>query len=215
MIKGKNKEEYNKWLDESTSDNMLKDLNEFKIDKKTISKETKDLVDKLFIDGSKFQKYLDEADKVLAMSEDEIKHKYFPHHIEKSGTNPNLDMNYRLEKIIRNYQKFSNVVVGVDFDFTLVDAITGETYEDIVQILKRGQRKEITYCIWTANDSDAYVKSKWLEAGLEFQYYNESPINHGSVKPHFNILLDDSAGLKEALDLFVAFLDYLDSLDSL
>jgi glutamine synthetase len=127
-------------------------------------------------------------------------------------TNPNLDSEYRLKKIIRNYEKFGNVVVGVDFDFTLVDAVTNETYQDIVKILKRGQRKEIIYCIWTANDSGAYVKSKWVEAGLEFQYYNDSPINPCSRKPHFNILLDDSAGLKEALDLFVAFLDYLDTM---
>lgn len=205
MIRGKTKEECTEWLDESTNkellnslddvDDMIKDLNEFK----QIMKEAN-------------QKYLDESNEILAMSEDEIKNKYFPQHLKKSGTNPNLDMNYRLQKIIRNYQKHGNVVVGVDFDFTLVDAITGETYEDIVQILKRGQRKEIIYCIWTANDSDAYVKSKWLEAGLEFQYYNESPINQGSVKPHFNILLDDSAGLKEALTLFVMFLDYLESL---
>lgn len=126
-------------------------------------------------------------------------------------TNPNLNKDYRLQKIIRNYEKFGNIVVGVDFDFTLVDAVTNETYQDIVEILKRGQRKEIIYCVWTANDNDAYVKSKWYEADLEFQYYNESPINQYSRKPHFNILLDDSAGLKEALDLFVSFLDYLDS----
>ena len=127
--------------------------------------------------------------------------------------NPNLKKDYRLKKIIRNYEKFSNIVVGVDFDFTLVDAVTNETYQDIVKILKRGQRNEVIYCIWTANDNNDYVKSKWLEADLEFHYYNESPINPGSRKPHFNILLDDSAGLKEALDLFVSFLDYLDSLD--
>ena len=129
--------------------------------------------------------------------------------------NPNLDKNYRLQKILRNYKKFGNVVVGVDFDFTLVDAVTHETYQDIVEILKRGQRKEITYCVWTANDDEEYVTSKWYEAGLCFQYYNQSPINLGSIKPHFNILLDDSAGLKEALDLFIEFLDYLDRLDSL
>ena len=127
--------------------------------------------------------------------------------------NPNLDKDYRLKKIIRNYEKFSNIVVGVDFDFTLVDAVTNETYQDIVEILKRGQLNEVIYCIWTANDNDAYVKSKWLEADLEFQYYNESPINPSSRKPHFNILLDDSAGLREALELFISFLDYLDSLD--
>ena len=125
--------------------------------------------------------------------------------------NPNLDHDYRLKKIIRNYEKFGNIVVGVDFDFTLVDAVTNETYQDIVEILKRGQRNEVIYCIWTANDNDAYAKFKWIEADLEFHYYNESPINPGSRKPHFNILLDDSAGLKEALDLFVSFLDYLDS----
>jgi hypothetical protein len=134
--------------------------------------------------------------------------KYFKS--EKISTNPNLDKDYRLQKIIRNYEKFGNIVVGVDFDFTLVDAVTHKIYQDIAQILRRGQRKEITYCVWTANDNDAYVKTKWLRAGLSFQYYNESPINPGSRKPHFNILLDDSAGLKEALDLFVEFLDYLD-----
>lgn len=126
-------------------------------------------------------------------------------------TNPNLDKDYRLQKIIRNYDKFDKVVVGVDFDFTLVDAVTNETYQDIVEILKRGQLNEVIYCIWTANDNDAYVKFKWIEADLEFHYYNESPINPGSRKPHFNILLDDSAGLKEALGLFVSFLDYMDN----
>ena len=72
--------------------------------------------------------------------------------------NPNLNKDYRLKKIIRNYEKFSNIVVGVDFDFTLVDAVTNETYQDIVKILKRGQRKEVIYCIWTANDNNDYVK---------------------------------------------------------
>lgn len=133
---------------------------------------------------------------------------------QNNTKNPNLDKNYRLKKIIRNYEKFGNIVVGVDFDFTLVDAITNEIYEDIVEILKRGQRKEIVYCIWTANIDDDYVKSKWSETGLEFHYYNESPINPGSRKPHFNILLDDSAGLCESLDLFVSFLDYLDNIKS-
>lgn len=125
--------------------------------------------------------------------------------------NPNLDKDYRLKKIIRNYERFGKVVIGVDFDFTLVDAVTNETYQDVAQIIRRGQRKEIIYCIWTANEHDKYVTSKWLEADLEFHYYNESPINPGSRKPHFNILLDDSAGLGESLELFISFLDYLDS----
>lgn len=179
MIRGKTKEEYVKWLDESSN---------------------RELLDSLVVDATDFQKLINSAHSVVT---------------NKISTNPNLDKEYRLQKIIRNYEKFGNVVVGVDFDFTLVDAVTHEIYQDIVQILKRGQRKEITYCIWTANDDEEYVTSKWYEAALSFQYYNQSPINPGAVKPHFNILLDDSAGLKEALALFVEFLDYLDSLDYL
>ena len=125
-------------------------------------------------------------------------------------TNPNLSPEYRLYKIIRNYEKFNKLVIGVDFDFTLVDAVTHETYDDVVQVLKKGQIKEICYCVWTANTDPDYVKSKWHEAGLEFDYYNESPINTGAIKPHFNILLDDSAGLREGLVLFLAFLRYLE-----
>lgn len=197
-MRGKTKEEYLNWLDTATNRELLNSLTVSEPD--TVQKSLRAL-----------SEYFEKTSKEELQKDFE---KYFKTERVESGTNPNLDRDYRLKKIIRNYEKFGNIVVGVDFDFTLVDAVTNETYKDIVEILKRGQRKEIIYCIWTANDNDAYVKSKWLEAGLEFQYYNESPINLCSRKPHFNILLDDSAGLKEALELFVAFLDYLGYIDS-
>ena len=198
MTRGLTKE-YQKGLDESSCEELLNTL------------DPENIVDIALI------KSLNALDEYFEKTPKEELQKEFESYFKpnKIIINPNLDKNYRLQKIIRNYQKFGNIVVGVDFDFTLVDAITGETYEDIVQILKRGQRNEITYCIWTANEDEEYVTLKWYEAGLKFQYYNQSPINLEAVKPHFNILLDDSAGLREALDLFVAFLDYLDSLDSL
>ena len=48
---------------------------------------------------------------------------------------------------------------------------------------------------------------------MNFSYYNHSPINPSSFKPHFNILLDDSAGLNESMELLCEFLDYLERLD--
>ena len=47
-------------------------------------------------------------------------------------TNPNLDKDYRLQKLLRNYNKFGNIVVGVDFDFTLVDAVTKTIYKGFI-----------------------------------------------------------------------------------
>lgn len=197
MIRGKTKEEYLNWLDNSSCRELLNSLDTGNINDIVLMKSL-----------TSPNEYFVKTPREELQKDFE---KYFNTETLQLETNPNLDKDYRLKKIIRNYRKFGNIVVGVDFDFTLVDAVTNETYQDIVKILKRGQRKEIIYCIWTANDDDAYVKSKWLEADLEFQYYNESPINPSSRKPHFNILLDDSAGLKEALDLFVSFLDYLDT----
>jgi hypothetical protein len=43
-------------------------------------------------------------------------------------------------------------------------------------------------------------------------YFNTSPINPDAQKPHFNLLLDDSAGLNEALDLFKTFLDEIETI---
>lgn len=124
--------------------------------------------------------------------------------------NPNLDIDYRLNKIIKNYEKHGSVVIGVDFDYTIFDLQTHKVYDDVVSILKRGSRKEIIYCVWTANDDRSLVDNVWKDNGLEYKHYNFSPIDTGLIKPHFNILLDDSAGLREALELFVKFLDYLD-----
>ena len=126
--------------------------------------------------------------------------------------NPNRDMNYRLKKIIRNYNKYGNIVVGVDYDFTLVDSITGEVYQETLDILRRCQRDGIILCIWTANDCPENVKEVWKNNKLNYHYFNESPINRGCIKPHFNILLDDSSGLNESIILLERFLNYLDCL---
>ena len=56
-----------------------------------------------------------------------------------------------------------------------------------------------------------YVKERFKEAGISWMYFNSSPINPGAQKPHFNLLLDDSAGLNEALELFKTFLDEIET----
>lgn len=126
--------------------------------------------------------------------------------------NPFLDPNIRFEKMIQNYKKFGSLVIGVDFDFTVCCPITGKVYSDIIKLLQRMQSSEINFifCIWTANENPKHVKQIWEDNFLEYQHYNCSPINPGCIKPHFNILLDDSAGLFEAVTLVERIIEELD-----
>ena len=118
--------------------------------------------------------------------------------------NPFLDENNRLEKMLYNYYKYGTLVIGIDFDFTIKCPINHYVYDDIIEFLHLIQdekKYKFKFCIWTANTDRENVEKTYLENGLRWDYYNYSPINPSGLKPHFNILLDDSAGLNEALRL--------------
>jgi len=72
--------------------------------------------------------------------------------------NPNLSQDYRFEKMVKNYEKFGSLVIGVDFDFTLNDPVTKETYLDMVHLIKRMNQHNFKICIWTANEDREYVE---------------------------------------------------------
>lgn len=123
--------------------------------------------------------------------------------------NPYTSSAVRFHKMMNNYKKFGNLVIGVDFDFTLNDPVTKETYLDIVSLIKELNNLNFKICIWTANDDREYVEDTLAEHNLKWDYYNCSPINPSSVKPHFNILLDDSAGLNESVELCWRIINYI------
>lgn len=123
--------------------------------------------------------------------------------------NPNRSLQYRIAHLLRTYETHSNIVIGVDFDHTLVDS-TLSSYPlmyDIAKILQDAQNLGCILCVWTANTDEDLVRSKWLEAGLTVDYYNDSPITIGdSPKKHFNLLLDDTAGLNDAYNQLNTFI---------
>lgn len=123
--------------------------------------------------------------------------------------NPFLNSDLRFMKMINNYNKFGSLVIGVDFDFTLNDPVTGETYLDIVSLIKELNKLNFKICIWTANEDREYIEKIWNNFNLKWNCYNYSPINPSSIKPHFNILLDDSAGLSESVDLCWMIINYI------
>lgn len=126
--------------------------------------------------------------------------------------NPNRTAGHRVQKLIDQYVEYGSLIIGLDFDFTVVDTNNDfKPYTDVVALVKRTQNLiDCDICIWTANKCESLVKQKLEEAEIGWDYYNESPVNFGTAKPYFNILLDDNAGLDEAMKHLTMFLDRIE-----
>lgn len=128
--------------------------------------------------------------------------------------NPYINSNYKLEKLLDQYKTYGQIILGVDFDFTLFDSSTtyedGEFYEDILSLVLEAQNSgACTMCLWTASGDIEAVKAMTAKVGIEWDYINESPLiwkDTYTRKPHFNLLLDDASGLREAVKLLQLFL---------
>lgn len=106
------------------------------------------------------------------------------------------------ERLYAEYTKHGNLIIGVDFDDTIYDChANGYVFPATIDVLKEAQALGCKLCVWTANADKALVHSVWADLGLTINYYNESPIkfHDDQVKPYFNLLLDDRAGLGDAL----------------
>lgn len=110
-------------------------------------------------------------------------------------TNPYIHINNVIAKLLEQHNKHGSIVLGVDFDNTLYNNLLDEPHEDIVKLVKTAKERGLTICVWTANKDRAFVDKFYKDNGLSYDYYNESPMYTGTTKPHFNLLLDDTAGL--------------------
>ena len=102
------------------------------------------------------------------------------------------------KKLLKTIKKHKTLVIGVDYDNTLQDYNSKYFYEDIIDLVKLAKSKGHIICIWTANTQPTVVKMMLAYQGIPYDYFNNSPLMNSSRKPHFNILLDDVAGLNEA-----------------
>ena len=105
-------------------------------------------------------------------------------------------------RLLNEWKKHNSIVIGVDFDGTMYDCHRENfSFPCLIQTIKRAQSLGAKLCVWTANADKELVERTWNELGLIYDYYNESPvkIHDNQVKPYFNLLLDDRAGLESAL----------------
>ena len=120
-------------------------------------------------------------------------------------------MRYETKKLLKVLKDYGTIIVGVDFDdtvFPLNDTIYIRTRCNKVVTLLKELKDKITICLYSvAGDQSLKYKKYIMETlGIKPAYINESPIKLGNeVKPYFNILLDDKAGLNEAIEILTEF----------
>lgn len=111
-----------------------------------------------------------------------------------------------LERLKKQFKSHPSLVIGVDFDHTIRCPITGTIYTNIVNLLKQAFAQGHIICIWTANQQPDQVRRTLTSQSITYHYFNDSPLQYQARKAHFNLLLDDVAGLNEAYNTLKHFL---------
>ena len=116
-------------------------------------------------------------------------------------------------RLLEEYKKYGKLIVAFDFDNTIFDYYNrGLDCKDIIDLLAECSNKGFTMILFTCEEDDERLKWKkeyCNHYGIRVDYVNESPI-YNTKKPYFNILLDDRAGLEEAMDTLNSVIQIID-----
>lgn len=130
------------------------------------------------------------------------------------------------EDLIKKYKKYGSLYIGVDFDNTLLpygdedvtDSKSG--HFEIIRLLQRCKKLGFKLCLWSLSTSQENLNWKidWCKKhDIEMDYINESPLMkefaNVSNKPHFNLLLDDVAGLESSYSILYNVCKYIEADD--
>lgn len=127
-----------------------------------------------------------------------------------------------IERLYRDYMKYGCLYIAFDFDNTIWDYdkyknnytnIKEAVNWDIVNILKKAKNHGMKLILWTScpTQQDEIIKNDLCKAwGICPDYLNWSPLSLGAVKPHFNLLIDDRAGLESSVYILNEVLKRID-----
>lgn len=123
-------------------------------------------------------------------------------------------MKYEVEKLLKTFSAHNKIIIGVDFDDTIFPFTNLKLIEDRSKVIIDLLRKVKPYsviCLYSVSDEQSlkYKEHIMKLYGIKPDYVNESPIKEwgDNVKPYFNLLLDDKAGLNEAIKILQEFIN--------
>ena len=114
-----------------------------------------------------------------------------------------LNQTIALERLIREYEKYGKLYIAFDFDSTIFDYHNeGLCCSDVIALLKECSQLGHIMILLTATSNEerlTFMKLYCKHFGIDVKYVNENPeVGDKTVKPYYNILLDDRAGLEES-----------------
>lgn len=122
-----------------------------------------------------------------------------------------FDLNENIERLVRTFNKNRNLFIAFDFDHTVADFDSpGDSFPKMEDLLRFLKKQGFMLILFTCAE-EAHLKKRIVYCtSHDFapDYINENPILN-SKKPHYDILLDDKAGLNEAYQILVATLNML------
>jgi predicted mannosyl-3-phosphoglycerate phosphatase (HAD superfamily) len=132
-------------------------------------------------------------------------------------TDPYLYVHNCAIRLFIEWKKHPQLIVAVDFDETLFDFHEkGYTHEKVIALLKRCQECGFYIVLFTASapERHKFMNDYMLGRGIVLDSINENPIplpygNHGKI--FYNILLDDRAGLGQAVETLTEVLKMIDN----
>ena len=111
-----------------------------------------------------------------------------------------------VDRLFLEWKKHPKLIVAVDFDDSLYDFHgVGNSHKRVIEALKKCNQLGFYVVLWSASKPEryAYMQEYALSVGVEIASINTNPIPlpfGNDRKMYYNILLDDRAGLGQALD---------------
>jgi hypothetical protein len=120
-------------------------------------------------------------------------------------SDPYFDTETCVDRLIRVYNKYSNLIVAFDFDDTVYDYHKkGHKYYQVIKLLQRCSDLGFTMMLFSCKETLEELQvcgDHCAIMGIGVDFMNSSPVLALSRKPFYNILLDDKAGLGQAYEI--------------
>lgn len=130
---------------------------------------------------------------------------------------PYLNAGASYKRLLEEYQKHGSLVIGFDFDGTVHDYHKkGDTYHQVVELLRELKEIGCTLICWTAYKEHSYVIKYLTDNDIPFDGVNIDgiPLPWESRKPFFSALLDDRAGLIQVYNDLCALVQTIKKLEN-
>lgn len=122
------------------------------------------------------------------------------------SANPYMSTDHAVERLAREWHEHKELIIAYDFDNTVFDYHRdGEDYVSWTQVLHDAKEEGAYLIVFTAADESRYphIREFLEENDIPYDSINEPKpgLNFTGRKLYYNILLDDRAGLGQAVDI--------------